>query len=217
MVTKNEIKDIIGTRIERFNKLWFKALGYTFEEEPEIEQKKYEDAMHEWNTDVNPKLQARCKELGYENDNEYLHHIWESDDERDPIVQGYWDKRPSSPSPLYDYEMSVISEAKNIAFWFIDTFPGCGEEKWKELAGDGGAFAFVDKIKSLGYDKWNEGHSGNSGSMAVLFAYTMLFQTDLFPYQHGALSYLVGDTGYYDDRSDVHAAVEAFKNKNKVQ
>ena len=217
MVTKNDIENIIRARIERFNRLWFKALGYTFEEEPEIEQKKYEDAMHEWNTDINPKLQARCKELGYENDEEYLQHLWDSAEERDSIVQGYWDKMPSSPSPLYNYEMSVINEAKNIAFWFIDAFPGCGEEKWKELAGDGDSFAFVDKIKSLGYDKWNEGHSGNSGSMAVRFAYAMLFQTELFPYQHGALSPLVGDAGYYDDRSDVHAAVEAFMDKNKVQ
>jgi hypothetical protein len=31
------------------------------------------------------------------------------------------------------------------------------------------------------------------------------------------LSPLVGDAGYYDDRSDVHAAVEAFMDKNKVQ
>ena len=48
MTTKEEIKDAIKARIERFNKLWFKALGYTFEEEPEIERVKYEDKMREW-------------------------------------------------------------------------------------------------------------------------------------------------------------------------
>lgn len=221
MTTKEEIKDAIKARIERFNKLWFKALGYTFEEEPEIERVKYEDKMQEWEEVYNPRLQARCKELGYENDDEYLKACWDRErdnwelyNERDPEIQALWDKHPSAPSPLYNYEMSVINEAENIAHWFLDNYPGKELEMWDTFAKGKSAFEFVDEIKNAGYDKWNDGHSGNSGSMAVSFAYTLLFQTELFPYMHGALCYMVGDKGYYDDREDVHAAVEAFKAKH---
>lgn len=218
MTTKEEIKDAIKARIERFNKLWFKALGYTFEEEPEIERVRYEDKMREWEEVYNPRLQARCKELGYENDDEYLQACWDkglyNPDDRDQEIQTLWGKHPSAPAPLYDYEMCVINEAENIAYWFLDTYPGKELEMWDTFGEGKSAFEFVDGIKNAGYDKWNDGHSGNSGSMAVSFAYTMLFQTELFPFMHGALSYMVGDKGYYDDREDVHAAVEAFKVKH---
>lgn len=48
-----------------------------------------------------------------------------------------------------------------------------------------------------------EEHSGNSiGASWILFR-TYLFQPELVPYMHGSLSGLVGDKGYYDDRSDL--------------
>ena len=72
-------------------------------------------------------------------------------------------------------------------------------------------------IQEAGYDGWGDGHSGNSGGMAVRFAYDMLHTPELFPYEHGAMSYLVGDEGYHDDRSDVHEAVEAYKAKKKSE
>lgn len=46
-------------------------------------------------------------------------------------------------------------------------------------------------------------HSGNSMGMSWLLYRTYLFNPELVPYMHGALTPLVGDEGYYDDRSDL--------------
>ena len=213
MITKQMIEDAIQARIDRFNRLYKEALGYTFEEEVEIEKERYEREMAEYT----PKVEARAKELGYESEKDYLNYLWDNnidgfDPRRDPVMQELWAHEPKPSGELYSYEMTVINEAKRIAFWFIDNYPGQETEKWKEFAHDDkGAFEFVDAIKEAGYDGWDDGHSGNSGSMAVRFAYDMLHDIELFPYEHGALCYLVGDKGYHDDRSDVHEAVEAYK------
>ena len=65
-----------------------------------------------------------------------------------------------------------------------------------------------EHIKEKGFDKWDDGHSGNSAGMSVLFASFLLFKRELFPYLHGALAPLVGDEGYHDDRADVELALK---------
>lgn len=221
MVTKQDIENAIKARIDRFNRLYKKALGYTFEEEVEIEKKRYKAQMEEWNTVLEPRLIARANELGYEDDDEYFQYCLDNHiqpEDRDQEIQDLWGKIPVRPNPLYTYEMSVINQAKSIAFWFIDNFTGHEAEQWAEFAYDAdhngrSSWDFVKAIKEAGYDGWDDGHSGNSGSMAISFAFTLLHDTELFPYMHGALCYLVGDEGYHDDRSDVHEAVETYKTK----
>lgn len=48
-----------------------------------------------------------------------------------------------------------------------------------------------------------EEHSGNTMGMSWLLFRTYLFHPELVPYMHGSLAQLIGDKGYYDDRSDV--------------
>ena len=48
-----------------------------------------------------------------------------------------------------------------------------------------------------------EEHSGNTMNMSWLLFRTYLYNPELVPYQHGCLAYLIGDKGYYDDRSDL--------------
>ena len=223
MITKEQIENAIKLRIDRFNNLWIKALGYSFEEEAEIEQKKYEAQMEIWNNTLKPRLIERANELGFKDNDEYFDYCWKNKmqlKDRDSEIQSLWEKYPYSPSPLYNYEMSVINQAKSIAFWFIDNFTGHETEQWEKFAQEadkkgGGSFEFVEVIKEAGYNDWDDGHSGNSGSMSVHFANEMLHTLELFPYEHGALYLLVGDEGYHDDRSDVHEVVEHYKSIKK--
>lgn len=48
-----------------------------------------------------------------------------------------------------------------------------------------------------------EEHSGNTMGMSWLLYRTYLFSPELVPYMHGSLAPLIGDEGYYDDRSDL--------------
>lgn len=216
MITKEDIENAIRKRIDRFNRLWKKDMGYTFEEEPEIEHKRYEREMAEYQ----PKVDARAKELGFETEKDYMQYLWDNhidydDPRRDPVMKELWKTEPKSPSALYDYDMSVINEAKRIAFWFIDNFPGQEKEKWLEFGPEGtSSWDFVKNIQAAGYNEWSNVHSGNSGSMSVRFAYHMIHDLELFVYEHGALCYLVGDKGYHDDRSDVHEIVERWKKEH---
>lgn len=219
MITKENIENAIKLRIERFNRLWIKALGYSFEEEVEIERKKYEAQMEVWNNTLQPRLIKRANELGFKDDDEYFKYCWKNNiqpENRDSEIQSLWEKYPNSPSPLYNYEMLVINQAKSIVFWFIDNFTGHEIEQWEKFAQEAdkeseSSFDFVKVIKEAGYNDWADGHSGNSGDMSVRFAYEMLHNLELFPYEHGALCLLVGDEGYHDDRSDVHEVVERYK------
>ena len=219
MVTKEDIENAIKARIDRFNRLYKKALGYTFEEEVEIENKRYEREMAEYK----PKVEARAKELGYESESDYLNYIWDNhiepdDPRRDPVMRELWKTEPKPSGELYSYEMSVIDEAKRIALWFVDNFPGQEKEKWLEFGPEGtSCWDFIKNIQAAGYDGWDDGHSGNSGSMAVRFAYDMLHTPELFPYEHGALCYLVGDKGCHDDRSDVHEVIEKYKKEHETE
>ena len=219
MITKQDIENAIKARIDRFNRLYKKALGYTFEEEVEIEQKRYEREMAEYQ----PKVDARAKELGFDTEKDYLQYLWDNnidwdDPRRDPVMRELWKTEPKPSGELYSYEMSVINEAKRIAFWFIDHFEGHEKEQWAEFGPEGtSSWDFVKAIQEAGYDGWDDGHSGNSGSMAVRFAYDMLHNLELFPYEHGALCYLVGDKGYHDDRSDVHEVIEKYKKEHETE
>ena len=223
MITKEQIENAIKLRIDRFNNLWIKALGYSFEKEVEIEQKKYKAQMEVWNNTFKPRLIERANELGFKDDDEYLDYCLENNiqpENRDSEIQSLWGKYPNSPSPLYNYEISVINPAKSIAFWFIDNFTGQETEQLEKFAQEadkkgGGSFEFVEVIKEAGYNDWDDGNYGNSGGMSIRFAYKMLHNLELFPYEHGALCYLVGDEGYHDDRSDVHEAIEHYKSIKK--
>ena len=223
MITKEDIQNAIKARIDRFNRLYKKALGYTFEEEVEVEQKRYEREMAEYT----PKVEARAKELGFNSEKDYLDYIWDNkidvdDPRRDPVMRELWKHEPKPSGELCTYEMFVINQAQSIANWFIDHFTGHETEQWEEFAYDADhngkdTFSFVKALKEAGYDGWDDGHSGNTAGMAIRFAYVMLFDLELFPYEHGALCNLVGDEGYHDDRSDVHEAVEAYKAKKWVE
>lgn len=48
-----------------------------------------------------------------------------------------------------------------------------------------------------------EKHSGNTMRVSWLLFNCYLFDPEMVPYAHGALASLIGDAGYYDDRSDV--------------
>jgi len=130
-----------------------------------------------------------------------------------------WEEKPKYPDGLYVYEMSVINEAENIAYWFMDTYHRKAKQKWEEFAkqANHSNYEFIEIIKKEGYDKWFEGHSGNSGTQAILFAFTLLFQTELFPYLHGACASIVGDKGYHDDRIDAQEAIKKYKEKTQTQ
>lgn len=105
---------------------------------------------------------------------------------------------------LYGYEKCVIDEARRIAVFILNK----GED-WKAVwqgyadAGDGSSYEFVDAIIKDGYEGWDDNHSGNSGSASVHFARCLLERPDLFQYLHGALTPLIGDAGYNDDRTDI--------------
>lgn len=104
---------------------------------------------------------------------------------------------------LYNYEKSVVDEAQRIARYIIGK-GGSWKKWWKKFCGkDNDSYSFVQNLQKDGYKDWWDGHSGNSGSAAVFFARCLFERPDLFQYLHGALSPLVGDKGYHDDRSDL--------------
>lgn len=218
-MNKETISAAVKARIERFNRLYKEAVGYTFEEEVEVENQRYKREMEEYNNTTKLELLKRLKELGYDNEDEYIDHlddIFESKgcldhEDRDPIIQACWDKKPNSPAALYDYEKFVIDQAQDLANWIIDTYPGKEVEIWKSLAENKSSWDLIKVFKDLGYTGWKEGHSGNTGSSAVMFASTLIETPELFPYLHGALTPLVGDSGYHDNREDVHDAIENYK------
>lgn len=218
-MNKEIISAAVKARIERFNRLYKEAVGYTFEEEVEIENRRYEREMEEYNNTTKLELLKRLKELGYDNEDEYDNHlndIFESKgfldkEDRDPIIEACLDKTPNSPAPLYDYEKFVIDQAQDLANWIIDTYPGKEVETWKSLAENKSSWDLIKVFKDLGYTGWKEGHSGNTGSSAAMFAFTLIETPELFPYLHGALTPLVGDSGYHDNREDVHDAIENYK------
>ena len=203
------IEEAIRSRLDRFNRLWLAAEGHTFEDDPKVKKEIFDREHPIWEEKVN----ARAKELGFEDHNKYWAYVckrqWEDNDpnfERDPIIQDMWAHEPMYTS-LCDYEMMVIDEAKGIAQFVIDTAVGGDiDARWNEIRGGKDAecdsITFSENLRKAGYDM-DEGHSGNSASCSILFANCLLFEPELFEYLHGALAGLVGDSGYHDDRSDV--------------
>ena len=199
------IDEAIRARLDRFNKLWLKAEGHTFEDDPKVKKEQFDREFPEWEEKVN----ARAKELGFENHDAYWAYVCkrqyddnDPDFKRDPIIQNLWEHQPHYSS-LYDYEIMCIDEAKKIAE-FILSFGVDPHDKWNEIRGEGqcDAFQFAKNLEEAGY-KMDDGHSGNSAGCAILFANALLFNPEIFPYLHGALAMLVDDVGYHDDRSDV--------------
>lgn len=196
------IDEAIRARLDRFNRLWLKAEGHTFEDDPKVKKEQYEKDMTEWA----PKMEKRIAELGYSSENDYLHYVIENNvpfEDRDPEVQRLWETKPRYQS-LYDYEKTVLDDAEKIAKYIDGKFEGTGNEKWEQaLDGETSAFPFLDKLEREHGIKIYDGHSVNSACMVVLFAQCLIMRPDMFQYMHGALSPLVGDVGYHDDRSDL--------------
>ena len=61
------IQEAIKQRIERFNRLWIKAVGYSFEDEVEIMKKERDNAVN--------KANERAKEIGYSDYQEYIEKL----------------------------------------------------------------------------------------------------------------------------------------------
>lgn len=115
---------------------------------------------------------------------------------------------------IYQYEMSVINEAEHIAYWFMDTYKRKAKQKWDEFAKETEQDydKFIKRIEQEGY-VFSDEHSGNSMHFSVMFAFVLLFQTELFPYMHGAMTPIIGDEGYHDNREDVDEVMETYKQK----
>lgn len=102
---------------------------------------------------------------------------------------------------LYKYEMICIAQALSFSEYFKDTPAGELAKTIKDEY-DNNVWNFIDAIR----DKvpfFDEGHSGNSVGMSWRLFECYKVRPDLVPYMHGCLALLVGDQGYYDDRSDV--------------
>lgn len=196
------IDEAIRARLDRFNRLWLKAEGHTFEDDPKVKKEACEKALVEWE----PKMKKRMEELGFKDEDEYLRHLYDNHvpfEERDPIVQELWRTEPHYSS-LYDYEMGVLDDAKKIAEYVMNNFEGDNNEKWEKASGGfTSTFSILDHFEKTGGVSIDPGHSGNSAGMVVMFAHCLVTMPEMFQYMHGALAPLVGDEGYHDDRSDL--------------
>ena len=57
------IQEAIKQRIERFNRLWVKAVGYSFEDEVEIMKKEHDNAVNKANLEVQEEDQASSTQI----------------------------------------------------------------------------------------------------------------------------------------------------------
>ena len=102
---------------------------------------------------------------------------------------------------LYKYEMICIAQALS----FIDYFKDKPFDDIVKIIKDEyncNALLFIYDIK----DKvpfFDKGHSGNSLGMSWRLFECYKIHPDWIPYMHGCLATLIGDKGYYDDRSDI--------------
>lgn len=100
---------------------------------------------------------------------------------------------------LFEYEMFCIKEALKIVEIIKD------KETYEALLAESGTKSFYKFTKFL-KDKGlqlDDGHSGNTIGQCFSLALCYITRPDLIPYMHGSLAPLVGDSGYYDDRSDI--------------
>lgn len=102
---------------------------------------------------------------------------------------------------LYQYEMGCIAQALSFSEYFKDkSFEEIIETIKDKHNND--VYDFIDDIKS-NVPFFDEGHSGNSLGMSWMLFKCYKVHPDMVPYMHGCLAPLVGDEGYYDDRSDI--------------
>lgn len=102
---------------------------------------------------------------------------------------------------LYEYEMACIKQALSFDEYLKD-FTYDDIEDIIRFENNDDLYHFINKIKDkLPY--FDDGHSGNSLSMSWMLFQCYRLQPHLIPYMHGCLCHLVGDKGYYDDRSDI--------------
>lgn len=201
------IQEAIKARIDRFNRLYLAAVGHSFEDDPKWCEEQMKKELPAWEEKIN----SRLKELNISSIEEYMDSRYYSEDEElptDDIIEKLRKEEPHYSS-LYPYEMLVIEQAKSIAEWFESQENP--KDLWNSMPKS--IFEFVDELKKKGFDKWDEDHSGNSAGMSVMFARTLLFSRNLFPYLHGALTPLVGDEGYHDDRSDIEQVLKEEPSK----
>ena len=100
---------------------------------------------------------------------------------------------------LFEYEMFCMTEAVKIIEFIKD------KDTYKALlteAGTKSLFEFVEFLENKGL-KLDAGHSGNTMKQSFTLVLCYINRPDLVPYMHGSLAPLVGDSGYYDDRSDM--------------
>ena len=102
---------------------------------------------------------------------------------------------------LYGYEMGCIAQALSFAEYFKDVSADDIVKMINERYGSD-VFELIRNIKD-NLPFFDEGHSGNSLSMSWQLFMCYKSHPDLIPYMHGCLATLVGDEGYYDDRSDI--------------
>ena len=217
------IQEAIKQRIERFNRLWVKAVGYSFEDEVEIMKKEHDNAVN--------KANERAKEIGYSDYQEYIEKLnsfykydetmgYQLSDEvsynkaKDNVLDELIKNIPTV-SPLYLYEMSVLNEVEKIIN-FLYTKNDDLKKAWeKYLTNENTTWHEIGKEMEKDGDEFGKGHSGNSYAQSLSLAHVFVSDPDLFQYAHGSLAALVGDEGYHDDRSDVKEFLEKRKTLRK--
>ena len=102
---------------------------------------------------------------------------------------------------LYQYEMGCIAQALSFSEYFKDK---SFEEITKTIKDkhNNDVYDFIDDIKG-NVPFFDEGHSGNSLGMSWRLFKCYKVYPIMVPYMHGCLTPLVGNDGYYDDRSDI--------------
>ena len=102
---------------------------------------------------------------------------------------------------LYKYEMICIAQALSFIDYFKDKpFDDIVKIIKDEYNCNTSLFIYDIKDKVPFFDK---GHSGNSLGMSWRLFECYKIRPDWIPYMHGCLATLIGDKGYYDDRSDI--------------
>ena len=107
-------------------------------------------------------------------------------------------------SNLYEYELMCMKDALN----FIKLFEN--DKRYQELLNEfykteknNTLYDFIEFLKKEYNLEVSEDHSGNSIGATFQLAQCYISSPKIFIYMHGALAGLVGDKGYYDDRSDI--------------
>lgn len=102
---------------------------------------------------------------------------------------------------LYKYEMGCIAQALSFSEYFKDKSFEEITKTIKDKHNDD-MYDFIDDIKGK-VPFFDKGHSGNSLAMSWRLFECYKVHPNMVPYMHGCLAPLVGDEGYYDDRSDI--------------